>query len=328
MKIVAVWENGFPTTASYFSFKKGIADGTAAYAYAEMTIHQPALTPIYFAVDYDASPSDATGPILEYFRGIVSAFNNMKGSSPGYFIGVYGSGLICRTLLDAGMVTYAWLAQSKGWRESSTFNHYNLKQLMQKMECSGNGGITGDPNESPNDKEGSFQISHLVDYIVRKNLITSNPVLKPMSSPLLATPITLEKIKSIVANNNNSPFTDNLIVSICWMESSFIENATNSSSSATGLMMMTKAAIDTVNKNTPSGTHFKHTEMTTADRAVAAGTWYLKVIYDHWGNRDKHKTLKNYGTGTDTYANKISASETCMQTSTNHMACLKKEIHP
>jgi hypothetical protein len=43
---VAVWENGYPTSYSYFSNAKGQSDGAAAINYAKNTIHQPEGTPI------------------------------------------------------------------------------------------------------------------------------------------------------------------------------------------------------------------------------------------------------------------------------------------
>jgi len=328
LRIVAIWENGFPTSASYFSYRTGLADGTAAYEYAKTTISQPILSPIYFAVDYDASPQDVAGVISEYFNGVVSAFNPMGNGSPEYFIGVYGSGLVCRKMLETGIATHSWLAQSTSWRESNTFANYNIKQFMPKAECIDLGAITGDPNECPNDNEGGFQVTHLIDHIVRKNLVTPPSKADAFNfSPIATAPLSLDKIKEKVKANNNSPFTDFLIISLCWLESSFIPDAKNSASSATGLMMMTSPAIDTVNANTPSGVHFEHSEMTNPDKALAAGSWYLKIIFEHSGGGDKKKTLRAYGDGSESYADKIITSENCMQGSTDHMACLK-QIHP
>src|SRR5215467_905302 len=63
----AVWENGSPTHPSFFSHAKGVVHGTAAYHMAMDDIGQPENTPIYFAVDYDASAGDVAGVIKQYF---------------------------------------------------------------------------------------------------------------------------------------------------------------------------------------------------------------------------------------------------------------------
>lgn len=174
LDIVAVWENGFPTQASYFSEKKGFDDGTAAYQYAMLTIDQPEGTPIYFAVDYDASESEVNGVISDYFRGVQRGFNEIRNNSPKYFIGVYGSGLVCRKIKDGGLALYSWLAQSTGWRESKKYKDYNIKQLAEKTECIETGAITGDPDESPNNNEGSFKVYHLRNLLIKTNALSSS----------------------------------------------------------------------------------------------------------------------------------------------------------
>ncbi|HWK07688.1 MAG TPA: DUF1906 domain-containing protein [Puia sp.] len=160
LRIIVVWENGYPTATGYFNYQKGVFDGTAAYHYALDQISQPAGSPIYFAVDYDASGPDVNGPIMQYFQGIHDAFNTIGTNNAIYPIGVYGSGLTCSALLDGGKVTYTWLAQSMGWGGSRAFTAYNIKQDMQKTECPAiKGGVAGDPDTSPNDLEGSFTIT-------------------------------------------------------------------------------------------------------------------------------------------------------------------------
>ena len=160
LSIVAVWENGFPTSAAYFSHAKGVADGTAAYAYANHQITQPPNTPIYFAVDYDASAADVNGPVMQYFQGIRDGFNAISQNNPVYQIGGYGSGLVCSTLQNNNLVQFTWLAQSMGWAESRTYKNYNLVQALEIRACPEiGGGVNGDPNTSPNGQEGAFQVT-------------------------------------------------------------------------------------------------------------------------------------------------------------------------
>ena len=106
--IVSIYENGSPTSADYFSAGKGAFDGGIAVQRAEAA-GQPKGTWIYPTVDYDASQNDLLA-IEEYFRAF-----NAKVTGAGYKTGVYGSGLVCRTLKTAGIVSKTWLTQSHGW---------------------------------------------------------------------------------------------------------------------------------------------------------------------------------------------------------------------
>jgi hypothetical protein len=140
--IVVVWENGFPTKTSYFSKAKGASDATAALKMASESIGQPAGSAIYFAVDYDATAADVSGPISLYFQGVKSVFD---AAGKQYAIGVYGSGATCKALLDAGLVTFAWLSQSTGFRGSKTFTAFNIKQGPEATTC----GMDADGNDAP-----------------------------------------------------------------------------------------------------------------------------------------------------------------------------------
>ena len=152
LSLIAIWENGYPTSAGYFSHDQGVKDGTAAFQYGSQTIGQPGFTPIYFTVDYDATPDDLNGVITDYFKGIQDGFN---AAGSNYLIGVYGSGLTCQTLQNANLAAKYWLAQAMNWRGSSTYTAYDMIQAMQVLEC---GDVEGDPNSSPNDTEGAYKV--------------------------------------------------------------------------------------------------------------------------------------------------------------------------
>ena len=139
--IVVVWENGFPTTAGYFSHAKGVADATAALGLAS-GIGQPAGSAIYFAVDYDALAADVSGPVTAYFQGVKSVFD---AAPVQYAAGVYGSGATCQSLLNAGLVTFCWLSQSTGFRGSKTFAAFNIKQGPEATICT----MDADADEAP-----------------------------------------------------------------------------------------------------------------------------------------------------------------------------------
>ena len=129
LSIVAVWENGFPNSRGYFSYARGVHDGVAAYHYALTETRQPAGTPIYFAVDYDAAHEEISGGISDYFHGVRDGFHTIGRGAPAYAIGVYGSGCVCDWLLShLPAVTYAWLSLSVGWCGYSAFTRWNIKQ--------------------------------------------------------------------------------------------------------------------------------------------------------------------------------------------------------
>jgi len=150
--IAAVWENGFPTEATYFSKTKGIFDGTSAYHYAQ-EIGQPAGSAIYFAVDFDATPKEVSGLIRDYFEGISEGFNNISSGNPVYDAGVYGSGFVCSWLSEKGLVKYTWQALSTGWLGYDPNGDWNIKQIQETTIC----GLDADTDLSLGDF-GGFQI--------------------------------------------------------------------------------------------------------------------------------------------------------------------------
>lgn len=153
LNIVVVWEDGYPTKASYFSYAKGVDDGSSAYHDA-LLIGHPIESPIYFAVDYDASSADVSGGICDYFRGVAAGFAASGGGAPSHPIGVYGSGATCSFLLARSLVDFAWLSQSTGFRGSKDFADWNIKQGPEQQML----GIDVDVDESA-DNYGGFQLS-------------------------------------------------------------------------------------------------------------------------------------------------------------------------
>ncbi|MCD1260702.1 DUF1906 domain-containing protein [Paenibacillus athensensis] len=149
--IVALWKNGYPSSSGYFTYHTGLEDAQMAYNYAKMIIGQPAATPIYFAVDYDAPLEDARGCISEYFRGIVEGIKAAtERHGVQYDIGIYGSASVCETVMNQFTdITYAWLSASPGWSDSREFEKWNLKQGpgttvsgidIETVVSNGNGG--------------------------------------------------------------------------------------------------------------------------------------------------------------------------------------------
>lgn len=119
LKIGAVYENGEPTTAGYFTSEQGTQDAAYALQMA-YRIGQPANTPIYFAVDCDLSYAHISTWLFNYFVGIRNVLGP-AGSPPQYLVGVYGSGLVCEKMTDWVLAQYSWLAGAKDWDGYESF---------------------------------------------------------------------------------------------------------------------------------------------------------------------------------------------------------------
>lgn len=146
LRVVTVWE-ARGDQASSFSRSQGSADGGAALAQAH-ACGQPLGTPIYFAVDFDASPQELD-EIGAYFSAARAALVRQ------YLIGVYGSGIVCQMLLNGGEVDRAWLGGAMGWRGSRDFLASNRWQIRQHPPVAGPGvPFQIDQNETQGDFGG------------------------------------------------------------------------------------------------------------------------------------------------------------------------------
>lgn len=115
-----------------FDPDKAERDAKVALKQAE-AVGQPKGTAIYFAVDHDfTSPADLAR-IYAYFQRIAGVFKASSNGSLPYKLGVYGSGMVCRTVkVECPDVTLTWLAESTGWSESKTFTDWSVKQSIAK----------------------------------------------------------------------------------------------------------------------------------------------------------------------------------------------------
>jgi hypothetical protein len=144
--LVLVYEDA-PTASDYFSFGRGQADGTRASQQAVL-IGAPTGTVLYFAVDYDASSSDISGPITQYFNGVAGALKSFTAAnSTGYTTGVYGSGATCSSITAAGLAKCGWLAQSSGWSGHDTYTGWSIRQGMPAIIA----GLSVDPDDAIGD---------------------------------------------------------------------------------------------------------------------------------------------------------------------------------
>lgn len=132
--IFSIFETN-PTSYEYFSDAQGSFDAATARACA-LRLTQPAHTPIYFAVDFDATEEQVQGNISDYFAAICRVFSNgIMNDYQQYIPGGYGSGLVLSTLQRQEQIQYAYLAAATDWRGSANFTAWNLKQSLGPAVC-------------------------------------------------------------------------------------------------------------------------------------------------------------------------------------------------
>lgn len=144
-------------------------------------------------------------------------------------------------------------------------------------------------------------------------------------APPKAAVLTAAEVKALITANNNSSVSTELLLCLIWKESSFNPKEKSTKSSATGLMQMTTGAVEQVNKSTPKGVHFSHSEMTDSAKNIQCGTYYLKIRIE-WAKGDITKGLNGYGTGSG-YATNILECETCIKDPANNIDNCLKAIH-
>ena len=155
LQIVSIWETN-PTYAAYFSKAQGISDAMEASSYAN-AIEQTGGSAIYFAVDYDAQPSDMAA-ILNYFSGV------RDGIDKSYKVGVYGSYSVLKTLYRHHAVNFYW--QTTSWSRGNVADFNDILQFQHNTTLA---GIQVDYNEI-SDRAGSWshilQLSEPVFYMI------------------------------------------------------------------------------------------------------------------------------------------------------------------
>lgn len=124
--------------------------------------------------------------------------------------------------------------------------------------------------------------------------------------------LAFDEVKKLAQDNNrSSKVSDRLLLCLIWKESGFNDAVKNSTSSATGLMQVTRAAVTDVNANTPKGVHYIHSEMSDSAKNVQCGSYYLDIRIKRAGG-DIKKGIERYGTGSG-YADNLLACEACLK---------------
>lgn len=128
IKLFTVFEDYGKEADLVLTSAQGKIDGESARDQARL-IGQPQGTPIYFAVE--GLPHGYKSGHLPAIRDYFSGVKNKIGSE--FSLGVYGDGIVCRTLLAEGICKFTWLAAAstsfEGTCEFFGSKKWNLAQL-------------------------------------------------------------------------------------------------------------------------------------------------------------------------------------------------------
>jgi len=103
------------------------ADAKAALDQAKL-VGQPEGSAIYFGIDFNVTRnSSGMDAVLEYFRFM----NQTVGGR--YVIGIYGNGLVNRTLRQEKLVSYNWISASRAHAETVDFYNSGDWHLFQNQ---------------------------------------------------------------------------------------------------------------------------------------------------------------------------------------------------
>ena len=125
LQLVACWEH--TSDLSLLTRIRGARDAGLAFYQADL-LRQPRSSCIYFCVDDDADDIVIKGHVIPYFHGVNECLKAAAGTEVPYGIGVYGSGLVCETLLNEGLATNSWLSNATGWNGYKDFKNWNIRQ--------------------------------------------------------------------------------------------------------------------------------------------------------------------------------------------------------
>jgi len=99
----------------YYTERQAGLDATRALAIVDH-LAVPSGIPVFFGVDFDVHEDDLQGVVLAYFTSVHKQF-----TAEGRLVGVYGSGLTCKTLKEAGVVHFTWMAYAPKWQGNDTY---------------------------------------------------------------------------------------------------------------------------------------------------------------------------------------------------------------
>ncbi len=122
--VVANWENS--GTAALSGYAQGASDAKAADSQAAAD-GIPSGRPLYFSVDFDASPTDQTA-INAYFDGVASVIGVAR-------TGAYGGYYVIQRLFNASKITWGW--QTYAWSGGQWDSRAQLRQVQNGITAAG-----------------------------------------------------------------------------------------------------------------------------------------------------------------------------------------------
>ena len=124
LDIVLNWEWG--ATDSLDGFSKGVEEAKTAEAQAK-AVGAPSDAPIYFSIDFDATPGDQTA-INDYFDGVASVIGRAR-------TGAYGGYYPIKRLFDAGKIKWGW--QTYAWSGGQWDSRAQMRQVENGIDGGG-----------------------------------------------------------------------------------------------------------------------------------------------------------------------------------------------
>ncbi len=144
---------------------------------------------------------------------------------------------------------------------------------------------------------------------------------KPVHSPK-DNPLTHDQLKALVAANNHSGQSDELIMAIAYAESRFHPNAPNPHTTAGGLLGLTDPAMKDVQAHY-QGT--RNIDRYDPAQDIDAGSRYL-ALRILWADGDVSRALAGYGHGPAYAARVINAAHALQAKPANPMQSLRQYL--
>ena len=144
LDIVSNWEDS--ATDALSGYSRGVSDAQAANAQAA-NCGAPSNRPIYFSVDFDATPGQQAA-INSYFDGVASVIGRDR-------TGAYGGYYVIQRLFDAGKITWGW--QTYAWSGGQWESRAQLRQIQ-------NGILSGQADKDESVAIDFGQWGHTPDF--------------------------------------------------------------------------------------------------------------------------------------------------------------------
>jgi hypothetical protein len=136
--VVSNWE--YAADDALGGYNSGVNDAKTAEAQAAAA-GAPAGRPIYFSVDFDATPADQT-PINAYMDGVASVIGRNR-------TGAYGGYYVIKRAFDAGKITWGW--QTYAWSGGQWDARAQLRQVQNGITAAGDGSCCDLDNSAADD---------------------------------------------------------------------------------------------------------------------------------------------------------------------------------